>query len=37
MQGESTVVTEQLHNNSLFLIKRPKVFAPIVTKMFQSI
>jgi len=30
-------VTEQLHNNSLFFIKRPKVIASEVTKMFQSI
>jgi len=30
-------VTEQLHNNSLFFIKRPKVIAFEVTKMFQSI
>jgi len=26
-----------LHNNSLFFIKRPKVIASEVTKMFQSI
>jgi len=30
-------VTEQLHNNSLFFIKRPKVIASNVAKMFQSI
>jgi len=29
-------VTEQLHNNSLIFIKRPKVIASNVTKMFQS-
>jgi len=36
-QVESTLVTEQLHNNSLFFIKRPRVIAAIVTKMFQTI
>jgi len=36
-QAESTVVTEKLHINSLFSIKRPKVIASIVTKKFQSI
>ena len=35
--GRSTLVTEQLHKNSLFFIKRPKVIASIDTKMFQSI